>query len=261
MRSSLASPSRLALTCPPQPRLFDLLRERGGYYRCPKSPNGVRLGPLVGFTARYEHEGEYLQYIGEDYLNCAVLESDGRVLAEVSDMLITLLAERFPDIRSGGYVLCGVPEGGRSLATALALSLGIEHIYLEKVVVKEATAGSREVTELKFRRHAPKKGQRVITAEDITNNFSSTAQVERECRAYGADMVGIAALINRSPIHRLSFPVGEVRVPIIAIVNESMPEYRQDDPAVVGDVKAGNVAWSPKSNWLELMAAMRAFPS
>ncbi len=258
--SSADRASALALGLPPRRPLIEMLEERGGFYRCPKTPDGKRLGPLVGFTGRYDDgTGQDKQFVGDDYLNCAVLEEDGGVLGEVADMLIEELERQFPDLRSGKYFICGIPEGGRSLAAAIALAIRAHHGYLEKIIVEQATGTSREKTALRFRRHVPKPGQMIIGVEDISNNLSSPDQVAAESRKYGADMVGIATLVNRSPMFRTRYERGDLTIPIVAIVNESMPEYQQDDPAVAEDIRAGNVVWSPKSKpeWAKLMKAMR----
>jgi hypothetical protein len=60
---------------------LDLARMCGGYYECPKSPDGKRLGPLVGYAGRDELGR---QYVGDIYVNFAQVERYGRALLDIA---------------------------------------------------------------------------------------------------------------------------------------------------------------------------------
>jgi hypothetical protein len=50
-------------------------------------------------------------------------------------------------------------------------------------------------------------------------------------------------------------------IPIFALEQRIMPEFRQEDPCVAGDIVAGNVVWKPKDHWSQLIETMAATKS
>lgn len=228
----------------------------GGFYECPKDANGKRLGPLVAYTARDESG---LQYVGDVYANFATVEQWPKILATAVASELAYLLPRY--IGHGARAYCGAPEGGKTLSAVLVADTNVfmgRNIYPEKVVVTPKTPTSREVTRLEFTgRHEPHKGEQVVIVEDICNNFSTTAQLIEEIERFGAMVVAIACFLNRSPTVRKFFVLEGTKrsIPVIALWNEPMAEYRQDDPEVVDDIRAGNVAWKPKPEWPRLMKA------
>lgn len=234
----------------------ELLSACGAYYECPKAPDGQRLGPLVGYAGRDE-QGR--QFVGDLYINFAAAERHGIVLRRLAEELHARLMQSAIG-RIDGY--CGAPEGGKALATGLALLGEGQYIFPEKKVTELATALSREVSELAFIRHQPAEGETWILVEDVCNNFSTTAALAELVERQGARVAGVACVFNRSTIvqdrfvhdsaeHRLSFPV-------VSLVRKPLPQYSQDDPHVAADVRRGNVVWKPKHEWPALAGAMQA---
>jgi len=222
----------------------------------------MRLGPLVGYAAKYE-EGKH--WVGDEYANCAKLES--HILA-LNYWCIQLGKKILTDLPCQAPLLCGLPEGGKAIAELLALHWGKQWIYAEKKVTAPARPGEREVSELIWGRHSPQAGDRVLLVEDVLNNASTTIEAIRLVGRAGADVVGLACLLNRSPTFnnvlmytRLGFNV-EHYIRIIALEMRVIPEYHQDDPCVQADVAAGNVIWKPKlrTEWAKLEEAMAAHP-
>jgi adenine/guanine phosphoribosyltransferase-like PRPP-binding protein len=241
----------------PQPSAaLRLLQECGGYYECLKDRDGRRLGPLVGYAARDE-AGR--QFVGDVYINFAAAERQGPVLRSLAEDILDRLS------RSGlGRIdgFCGAPEGGKALAAALAVLGGRQYMFPEKRVTEAATDQSREKSELRFSRHQPGPGENWILVEDVCNNFSTAASLVDLVARHGAKVVGIACAFNRSAAYRDAFswdgPAGAGSVPILAQVQTTLAQYRQDDPEVAAEVARGNVVWSPKHEWHRLQSSMQA---
>jgi len=74
----------------------------------------------------------------------------------------------------------------------------------------------------------------------------------------GGSVTAITCELNRSPTiddYYLS-PAAGCKIPVISLVRKPIPEYKQDDPAVINDITIGNVVWKPKNEWPRLMKAM-----
>lgn len=225
-----------------------VLKLLGGYYECPKEAGGRRLGPLVGYAGR---DKDGMQFVGDSYVNFAVAEEWPAVLDE--------WAWQF---RGGGLarasVFCGAPMGGIAFAYALAKLHVVRFVYPEKKTIEVATATAREKSELVFARHSIESGDRVVIVEDVLNNFSTTGQMISLIESAGGEVVAIAGLLNRSLTIEDEFIWQEKPFSVFALVRKQIPEWRQIDPAVRGDVAKGNVVWKPKNEWSRLMESMAA---
>jgi orotate phosphoribosyltransferase len=217
-----------------------------GYYDCPKDATGKRLGPLVGYTARYDGTN---QWVGDTYANFAMAEEYPDILRHFANQIINKHSRAFESVD----VLCAAPMGGILLATALALGSGKRLIYAEKKVLEVATSpGTRDRAVLVFGRHHPYAGESVGWIEDMANNLSTTGQAVELIAKTGASMRHIFCFLNRS----LEFDDSFNGIPINALVRKKIGEYRQDDPFVADDIARGNVVLNPKPRWNELIAAM-----
>ena len=220
----------------------------GGFYECPRDGAGRRIGPLVGYAGR-DKNGR--QFVGDVFVNFATVEQWPHLVARhIVPELARPLLKRF---RAEDFVLCGAPEGGKSLATLLGLDLNQRYVFPDKIVTKVATPESREVSHFEMGRHVIERGDQVVIIEDVCNNFSSTSMLRHEIERHGGQVVAIVCFLNRSPEYRKAYE----NIPIIACWNEAMPEYSQDDPEVASDIAAGNVVWKPKVEWERLMEATR----
>lgn len=242
------------------PDLLGILHYLGGYYECPRGPNGERLGPVVGYAGKYmAHDGSKKQFVGDIYANCAVLEGYPPALYYLATGQIR---ERLLLVVPKIDVFCGAPLGGYSFAEMLGLVFNRRAVKAEKKVIAVATADSREQSMLVFGRHQLKKGDKVVVTEDVANNFSTTNKLIELVSQAGAEVIAIACLLNRSPdVNDFYVSRGVVEIaplPVISFLRKPIPEYRQDDPAVAEDVERGNISWKPKDDWPRLMEAMKS---
>ena len=233
-----------------------VMTELGGYYECPKDEQGNRLGPLVGYTGKYD---DTHHYVGDVYINAAVAEEYPYLLDIWAEQLQSQLAAAGVSQK----VFCGTPYGGLAFAQALALRNNSRYIYMEKKVTKLATETAREESCLIFNRHQVGPGDQVILVEDVVNNFSTTDQMIAEVARGGGQVVAIACILNRSTDHSTHYPTAGLSLPIISLVRKAINEYRQDDPFVVDDVTRGSVVWKPKDKdaRARLKAAMQQIPA
>jgi adenine/guanine phosphoribosyltransferase-like PRPP-binding protein len=242
---------------------FEVLTRCGGYYECPKDARGRRQGPLVGYAGRDE-KGR--QYVGDIYVNFAKAERHLPVLTDTAEKISFRLA----NLESLGRIgtscpevtgFCGAPEGGKALAVMLASCSRTQYIFPEKKIVAIATSVSREISKLVFDRHEPEKGDVWWIAEDVCNNFSTTAQMIELIESFGARVAGVTCFLNRSLDVGLRYtvPGGNRELPVVPLVRKKIEQYRQDDPAVAEDVQAGNVVWKPKNDWDKLAAAEASY--
>lgn len=238
-----------------------LLARCGGYYECPKDPDGKRLGPLVGYAGKYiDSGGKEKQYVGDVYANFAKAERHAPVLRWVAEEIDAVFwradVSRRPLRSTTGF--CGAPEGGKALAVALANRYHKQYIFPEKKVTFVSTKDGREVSELVFDRHEPDQGDAWWIVEDVCNNFSTTAKLIALIEQYGAKVAGILCFLNRSlEVDTEYRPREGLVLPVIAVVRKPIPQYRQDDPEVATDIAAGNVVWKPKNEWHKIEEAMR----
>jgi orotate phosphoribosyltransferase len=219
-----------------------------GFYECPESSDGELLGPLVGYAGRYGPE--QLQWVGKVYANFAKAEPYWWVLDAWAERMQDQLQALDAD------VFLGMPIGGLFTAGAFARVVGCRQEFAEKETLAMKTATEREKTRLVLGRHEIHEGDRVVVAEDVTNNFSTTQQAISLVNTAGGKVVAIACLLNRSS--QKSYDAGGGRfVPVVSLVARVIEQYEQDDPAVASDVAAGNVVWKPKNDWARLARAMQ----
>lgn len=229
-----------------------LLNKCDGYYRCRKDGD-KRLSPLVGYAGKYDGpNGTKLQWVGDEYANFAKIESNGVALKGVAEALLKLLKEeKLFDSLTG---FCGMPMGGLKLAGALSVLSGFDDIYPEKKVIELAatTSTGRDKSILEFVRHDVREGGIYVLVEDVCNNFSTTKDGIDLIEGAGGIVTRIVCFLNRSPSVRGFYSYGARKIPIVALVDRPIPEYRQDDPFVAADVAAGNIVWKPKDEWHKL---------
>ena len=234
---------------------IDLVTRCGGWYECPKDGNGKRLGPLVGYAARYD--GDH-QWVGDVYVNFAKVERHLSVLDHFAARLGLMMCTH-GGLNHRATVFCGLPMGGLALAQALARVMSHEYIFLEKEVVTLKTNITREKARLIIGRHEVEAGSRIILVEDVANNWSTTADAVNCITEAGGRVVAIACFLNRSLDVEDVFQSSVGPLPVVALVRHKIMEYKQDDPAVAQDVADGNVVWKPKSRegWARLQATRK----
>ncbi len=230
-----------------------VLHALGGYYECPVSSDGKRLGPLVGYAGKYDAgDGTKKQFVGDVYANFAIAEQYPVVMYEFA----TSMAKKITRAEIEVDRICGPQMGGIAIAQMTALIAGKRFAYIEKKITQLATEALREQSELLLQRHSIMPGERVFIMEDVLNNFSTTAQTIQVIHDAGGIVVGIGGLLNRSLTIESSYKHGEQSIPVIALVQKAIFEWKQGDANVVTDMAHANVVLKPKNEWARLMEAM-----
>lgn len=230
---------------------FKTLRTYSGFYECPCSVDGKRAGPLVGYAGR-DDKGR--QFVGEVYANCAVLEKFPRSGLK---HFAFHLAEKAEQAGLKFDLVFGLPLGGLSLGLMIADILGKEYGFPEKKVTRAATETEREQSILVLGRHEIHPGTRVLLAEDVGNNFSTTLEAIELVERNGGIVAGQVCLLNRSLNVEDVFSHHDQDWPVVSLVRKPISQWRQDDPNVAEDVARNNVVWKPKAEWFRLEMAMR----
>jgi orotate phosphoribosyltransferase len=227
-----------------------VLRALNGYYECPVSASGKRLGPLVGYAGK---DGQGRQFVGEVYANFGEMEQWPYIMHTFGKELI-----KNNEVLHSIDCLCGAPLGGMTFGTVVADLLACRYIFPEKVVTAVATEGQREQTTLKFARHKIVSGENVVIAEDVINNVSTAEMMIKMFLDASATVKALVCLLNRSLTVDAVYhsQVAGCDIPVIAVVRKPIQQWQQDDPAVAEDVTNGNVVWKPKNEWDHLMVAM-----
>jgi adenine/guanine phosphoribosyltransferase-like PRPP-binding protein len=240
--------------------VLEVLKRLGGYYNCPKDPEGKRLGPLAGYAGTYSEdgtdEGKQLAYVGDLYANFAKAEEWPVVMHQFGkDLALPIrgyLGTKKFHFSIDKLVIAGPEKGGFSIAEHIAYHLDCRKAYVEKEITQLKSATAREQSKLVFKRHTIEKGDLVVISEDVSNNFSTTGKTIDLIHSLGAQVVAIATILNRSPLVEDEYEYNGKKYQVIALVRMNAPEFKQNDPYVAEDIKNGNVIWKPKDQWNQL---------
>lgn len=227
---------------------FEILKTVGGWYQCSKDSLG-RMSPLVGYTKR-DQFGK--QFVGEEYVNFAKIEENIDIVHHLALLLRTKISK---DLLSSCDIICGIPEGGKILGAMLAFVCCKKFKYPDKKLIPSKIPGERDETIFTFGRHKIRPGEKVILVEDVTSSFTSVQKVIEEIDKKGGFVTAIVTFFNRSMIwDDLYYSRPDERCePIISLIRKRIPQYPQDNPFVLDDIKKGNVVWDPKNNWGQLV--------
>lgn len=156
------------------------------------------------------------------YLQCAQLLQ----YPNEAGPLCEQLADYFRD--AGATVVAGPATGGIILAYEVAKSLGVKNIF-----------GERENGVMTFRRgFKVEPADKVLVLEDVVTTGGSVRELIDCVRQAGAEVIGVASLVNRSG-GRVDFGV-----PFKSLVTLDITTYQPDDCPMC---KAGSVAYKPGS--------------
>ncbi|MGE5485367.1 MAG: orotate phosphoribosyltransferase [Ignavibacteriales bacterium] len=129
--------------------------------------------------------------------------------------------------------VAGPAMGGVILAYEMARALGARAIYAEKSAAEETGAG------LAFRRgFGLSRGERCLVVEDAVTTGGSVRKLMELIRAAGAEVVGVAALVDRSG-GRVVFGV-----PFASLLKLDVPSFEPGDCPLC---RAGVPVERPKS--------------
>ena len=156
-------------------------------------------------------EGHFLLSSGlhsPKYLQCALMLQD----PTKAERLCRQLARAFADDPID--LVLGPAMGGIIVAHELARALGARAIFAE-----------RENDKMTLRRgFSIGRGQRVLLAEDVVTTGGSLREVLQLARSAGADVLGIAALVDRT-----SGRDPEFGMPLVALVKLDVPTYLPEE--------------------------------
>jgi orotate phosphoribosyltransferase len=141
------------------------------------------------------------------YLQCAlVLQHPAEAQA-----LGHAIAERTRDL--GATVVLSPALGGIVIGHEVGRGLGVRALFAER----------QEGALLLRRGFSLADADRVLVIEDVVTTGGSTRETMQVARAAGAQVVGAAAMVNRSPGERL-----DLGVPFTALLDISLPTYGPD---------------------------------
>lgn len=139
------------------------------------------------------------------YLQCALVLQDPRTAEALGSALADKVRHLRPD------VVLSPAMGGIIIGHEVARALGVRALFAE-----------RQEGKLTLRRgFAITRGERVLVVEDVLTTGLSTRETIDVARAAGGDVVGAAAIIDRSESAGLD-------VPFEALVRYALPTYQAD---------------------------------
>ena len=132
-------------------------------------------------------EGHFLLSSGKHsdrYIQCAKLIQHPEYCKEVSEIIAEKLKEANIDVD-----LCvGPAMGGVIISYEVAKALGTNAIFTERVDNEMTLRRGFKITE----------GARVIVVEDVITTGKSSFETVDVIRSYGAEVVALASIVNRS---------------------------------------------------------------
>ncbi len=150
------------------------------------------------------------------YLQCALVLQDPRD----AETMGRALADRVRQLNI--QVVLSPALGGIIIGHEVARALGVRAVFVERPPRPDVGAAG-ETGKLTLRRgFALKPGERVLIVEDVLTTGLSTRETIEVARAAGAEVVGAAAIINRSG--------GDpgLDVPFAALAEHALPTYQPD---------------------------------
>ena len=169
---------------------------------------------IEDFTACGSHQrGHFLLSSGlhsGDYLQCALYLAEPRRAAHAGSLIGAAMTEAVPDID----LVVSPAMGGLIIGHETARALGLPFLFTE-----------RADGEMVLRRgFAVAPGQRIIIVEDVVTTGKSTREVIEILEADGAEVVGLASLVNRSGNPNPFDPK-----PYRALLEASFPTWSADE--------------------------------
>jgi len=169
---------------------------------------------IAEFTACGSHQqGHFLLSSGlhsGDYLQCALYLAEPRRAAHAGSLLAAAAADAAPEID----LVVSPAMGGLIIGHETARALGLPFLFTE-----------RADGEMVLRRgFAVASGQRIIIVEDVVTTGKSTREVIEILETNGAEVVGLASMVNRSGIANPFEPK-----PYRALLEVSFPIWSADE--------------------------------
>lgn len=151
-----------------------------------------------------------------DYLQCALYLAEPRRAARAGGMLAAALSETVPEID----LVVSPAMGGLIIGHETARGLGLPFLFTE-----------RADGEMVLRRgFAVSPGQRVVIVEDVVTTGKSAREVIDVLTDAGAEVVGLASMVNRSGNPHPFEPL-----PYRALVEVAFPTWNAGDCPLCAD--------------------------
>ncbi|MDP3996609.1 MAG: phosphoribosyltransferase [bacterium] len=235
--------------------LKSLAKQCNALYICPKNAEGKRTGTLVPYAGK-DAKGRNL--VGDCYFNFRRIEENVGAVIDFAKAIRDALVEN--GLMDSFDTVCGIPQGGRTLAQEVAWLTNRRFVYADKKA-KPAEASKKQEYDWDLSQFSFKAGERLLVVDDLLNNLQNTDNTLEQIAKTGAQVVLLGTALNRSPFADKSYtpksgPYEGQVLPIVAAIREPYPEYEQDDPEVASDIACGNIEWEVKKNWGRLMAVM-----
>jgi orotate phosphoribosyltransferase len=144
------------------------------------------------------------------YMQSALVLQHPRDAAALGSALASRLKELRPD------VVLSPALGGIIIGYEVARALGVRSIFAERSAPPTPTLGLR-------RGFALAPGERVLVVEDVFTTGGSTRETMEVARAAGAEVVGAAAIVDRSG------GTIDFGVPYHALVTMAIPAYEPEE--------------------------------
>jgi orotate phosphoribosyltransferase len=208
--------------------------------------------PENGFWVQYVAQDKMWQhYIGEVYVNMAMVERVPIVLRYFADRLMYVLARR--EILGHTDVFVGAPQGGIAFAQALAVLCEKQLAYPEKKVVGLASYTKAKVWGFVWGRHQVFSGQKVVLVEDVCHNLSTVKEMIELVENRGAEVIAIVCILNRSELYRDEYVTENgVRIPIFSLQNRVFAKHNRTEEGVDDSM----IISKPKDEWAKLIECM-----
>ena len=157
-------------------------------------------------------DGHFLLSSGKHsdrYIQCAKLIQHPEYCKEVSE----IIAEKLKDANIGVDLCVGPAMGGVIISYEVAKALGTNAIFTERVDNEMALRRGFEIPE----------GAKVIVVEDVITTGKSSFETVDVIRSYGAEVVALASIVNRSNKDEIN------GLPIISASKIDVNTYDADD--------------------------------
>lgn len=168
-------------------------------------------------------EGHFLLSSGKHsdrYIQCAKLIQHPDYCEEVAKIIGSKLKEAKIDVD-----LCvGPAMGGVIISYEVARDLGVEAIFTER---------ENNIMTLRRGFEIP-QGSKVIIVEDVITTGKSSFETVEVIRSYGADVVALTSIVNRSGLDEINgIPVvSATKIDVLSWDADNLPDHLKDTPAI-----------------------------
>ncbi len=155
----------------------------------------------------------------DGYVQCARLLMDPRKAAEA----VAVIVEKLRKANVRPDMVCGPAMGGIVIAYELGRQLGVPAIFTE-----------RENEEMTLRRgFEVESGQKILIVEDVVTTGKSSMESVRVLENRGAEVIGIACLVNRSEPGAVHLPIySSTEIHINTYDPDGCPICKTEEPLV-----------------------------